>query len=273
MAVALFGVHGRPFVELSTLVSLPDLDAVHEEICLAFARLPTSYTGGSHRSMDIVPPSRSAEVHVDYGEVIAGLNDEQFARFRGLADDPSDYPEAAQQQSFGEERRFPLSRAQMLWLEARHGVYFPWQAFLELMPVARWEDKDQLQGKRFTREAETFLPRTLALLRSLPLTGIGRASLMGSRAFHHGTVHRDGDGARPAEFLLLCPQDDKGLFVWDEHEGVEHEVRGRLVWFNDADYHGVRAAPHFRYSLRVDGPFTEDFRDRLRRAFGAPTTR
>ncbi len=254
--VALASVFGKPFVDLGELLDLGALDAVHDEICLALATLPTTYTGGSHRSMQIAAPSRQAEVQIDYGEVIAAFDAAEFATFRGLADDPAPYPTDPRATSFGEERAVPLSRAQMLWLEARHGVYFPWKAFYELMPVQRWEDKDRLAGKRFTREAETFLPRTLAFLRSLPLDGIGRAGIFGLRGGDHGTVHRDGErDAAPAEFLMFCPAGNKELFVWDENERTEHVAPAHAFWFNDADYHGVRAAPHFRYSLRVDGPF------------------
>ena len=40
-----------------------------------------------------------------------------------------------------------------------------------------------------------------------------------------------------------------------------HDVVGAsAVWFNDFDYHGVFAAPFFRYSIRVDGVFTDAFR-------------
>ncbi len=267
--VALLGLFGQPFVDLSSLLDLSALDAVHDEICLALSELPTTYTGGSHRSMQIAAPSRDAEVLTDYGEVIATFGADEFATFRSLADDPAGYPDDARACSFGEERDQPLSRAQMLWLEIRHGVYFPWKAFYELMPVARWEDKDRTAGKRFTREAETFLPRTLAFLRALPLSGIGRAGIFGLRGGDHGTVHRDGErDAAPAEFLMFCPAANKEFFVWDEAQQHEHVARARAFWFNDADYHGVRAAPHFRYSLRVDGPFTPALHDAMKRLHG-----
>lgn len=262
--MAIVGVLSRAFVDLEPLLDLGALDSVHEEICTALAQLPTTYTGGSHRSMEIAAPSRAHEIGIDYGEVIASLSSEQLAAFRHLADDPSAYAGDLQGKTYGEERELPLSRAQMLWLEARHGVYFPWKVFYELMPVSRWEDKDRLEGKRFTREAETFLPKTVQFLRSLPLLGIGRANVLGLRSFDHGTVHRDGDrDAPPAEFLLFCPGRNKELFVWDEQERHEHVVSSRAFWFNDADYHGVRPAPHFRYSLRVDGPFTPELRQQM----------
>jgi hypothetical protein len=274
--VALLGVLGRPFLDVSKLLDLAPLPAIHEEICLAYAALPTGYTGGSHRSMGIVPEAtkaRPSDVGRDYGEVIRSLDDGAFLRLASLADDPDAFARAPRKRGdFGEERGFALSRQQMLWLEARYGVYFPWKAFLELMPVERWEDKDTL-GKAFHREAETFLPETIAFLRKLPLRGIGRANIMGLKSFDHGTVHHDGprDGsAPPAEFLMFCPAENKELFLYDAETDAETPVTGRAFWFNDADYHGVRAAPHFRYSLRVDGPFQEDFRLALRDLAGTP---
>jgi hypothetical protein len=277
--VALLGVYnGRPYLDLeaclTSFVDLTQLDEVHEEICVGLARVPRGYTGGSHRSMGITPPSRADDVGVDYGEVIAELDAAGFARLRSLAADPDAFPERHHAGArYGEERDVPLSRAQLLWLEARHHVYFPWKCFVELMPVARWDDKDALEGKQFTWEAETFFARTVAFLRALPLEGIGRASIMGMSSFDHGTVHRDASPdpsapspRAPAEFIMLCPGRDKRLFLWDPDEHREIDVDARAYWFNDGDYHGVRSAPHFRYSVRVDGPFTEAFRRKLREA-------
>jgi hypothetical protein len=251
-------------VDGSRLLDLAALDAVHEEICVALAQVPSKYTGGSHRSMLIVPPGRAADVpeHGDYGEVIAAMTAESYRTFRALAEVPESFPETQQGASFGEERTHPLSRAQMRWLEVRHGVYFPWKTFVELMPVERWEDKDR--AGRFTWEAETFFPKTLAFLKSLPLAHIGRASIMGLQSFDHGTVHRDGEHPdSPSEFLMFCPAENKELFLWDEQAKHETVVRARAYWFNDCDYHGVRSAPYFRYSVRVDGPFTDSFRTQI----------
>src|SRR5688572_23901785 len=122
---ALQGVFGRPFVALDDLFDLAALDAVHDEICLALAQMPTGYTGGSHRAMGIMPRGCEAEALVDYQEVIRGLDAPSFELFRGLADDPSAI-DPARGQEFGEERDVPLSMRQMLWLKMRHRVYFPW---------------------------------------------------------------------------------------------------------------------------------------------------
>jgi hypothetical protein len=265
------GVFGRPFVALDDLFDLAELDLVHDEICLALAQMPTSYTGGSHRAMGIMPRGCEAEALVDYQEVIRGLDDAQFAIFRGLSDDPRAIdPGRRAAIEFGEERDHPLSTRQMLWLKMRHRVYFPWKVYAELVPCLCWEDKCD-PGKRFTRQAEALLPRTLALVRRLPFTHIGRCNIMGLEANDHGTVHRDGvptPGRRPDTFLTLCPRGDKRLYVMDAQTGERVTVAGRVIWFNDHDYHGVHADPYFRYSLRVDGPFTADFERTLADRFG-----
>jgi hypothetical protein len=266
------GVFGRPFVALDDMFDLSGLDELHDEICLALAQLPTSYTGGSHRARGIMPKACEAEALVDYQEVIRGLDDAGFETFRGLADDPAALDPARRRElEFGEEREHPLSMRQMLWLKLRHRVYFPWKVYAELIPNERWEDKCDPAGKRFTRSAQALLPKTLAFVRRLPFRHVGRCNIMGLEAHDHGTVHRDGvarAGAPPDPFLTLCPRGDKRLYVMDARSGVRVPVLGRVYWFNDHDYHGVFADPFFRYSIRVDGPFSAEFEARLCDRYG-----
>jgi hypothetical protein len=266
------GVLGRPFLDLEPLLDgdvLEGLAAVHEEVCLGLAEVPSDFTGGSHRSMGIMPASRLAEAHVDYGEVIASLDGAGYAAFRALADDPASLPVVPAAGRFGEERDHPLSRRQMLWLQYRHGVYFPWKVYVEMIPNRSWDEKSTAVGKDFTRLARTFFPRTVALVERLPFSEIGRCNIMGLLPNDHGTVHRDGVPDEKPDvdhFITLCPQPGKRLFLWDEEAGVRHDVRGRAYWFNDSDWHGVEAAEAFQYSLRVDGVFRPEFMERLLRA-------
>lgn len=268
--VSLRGVFGRPFVALDDMFDLAALPAVHDEICLALSQMPTGYTGGSHRSMGIMPAGCEAEALVDYQEVIRGLDDAGFATFRSLSDDPEAIDPARRRRlRFGEERDIPLSMRQMLWLKMRHRVYFPWKVYAELIPNERWEEKANPAGKSFTRRAEALLPKTVAFVKSLPFAHIGRCNVMGLEAHDHGTVHRDGEAAgAPDTFLTISPAGDKRLYVLDPETGARIPVEGRVFWFNDHDYHGVLADPYFRYSIRVDGAFTPEFSAALARRFG-----
>jgi hypothetical protein len=255
------GIFGRPFVDLERYVDRGALESIDEEISLGLAEVPVDYTGGSHRSMEIMPASRAAEAHTDYGEVIAKLTPEAYATFRSLAHQPESLPDRPSGGSFGEEREHALSRRQMLWLEYRYGVYFPWKVYLEMIPNRTWEEKSSPEGKHFTRLARTFFPKTIAFVQSLPFAHIGRCNLMGLASNDHGTVHRDGVPEEKAadHFMTFCPRGDKRLFLWDEEKQQKLHVTSRAYWFNDSDYHGVDADPFFRYSIRVDGVFRPDF--------------
>jgi hypothetical protein len=272
LAVGLRGIFGKPYVDLAPHLDLHldlgALDAIHDEICLAFTQVPAGYTGGSHRSMGIMPESRKGEALVDYGEVLREMSDVDFLTFRSLSDDPASIdPHRRKELTYGEERDVPLSRRQMLWLKVRFGVYFPWKAYVELIPNDRWEDKASAEGKSFTRTARAFFPKTIAFIEKLPFRHIGRANVYGLEAHDYGTVHRDGEPdeqAEPDHFVTICPRANKRLFLWDEDAKTKTYVEGRAYWFNDFDYHGVDADPFFRYSLRIDGVFSDDFLERLK---------
>mgnify|MGYP000154715877 CR=1 FL=1 len=262
------GLFGRDYIDLGPYLATVDWSALHEEICLGLSQVPLDYTGGSHRSMQIMPPSREHEVVVDYGEVIRDLDAAAFETFRSLADDPGAIDVSRRNEiEFGEERAVPLSRRQMAWLKVRFGVYFPWKGYLELIPSRSWGDKASSEGKQFTRVAQAFFSRTIAFVRSLPFTAIGRCNIMGVEAFDYGTVHRDGhpdEQVEPDHFISFCPAGNKALFLWDEPQRREIDVDAKAYWFNDFDYHGVRAAPFFRYSVRVDGVFEPSFLARIK---------
>jgi hypothetical protein len=267
--LSLRGIFGRPYRRFDALVDPRALAEVHDEICLALARIPVDYTGGSHRSMGIVPPSRAGECLVDYGEVIREMSDAEFETFRSLSDDPTSLePSRRRLEEFGEERQHPLNHRQMLWLKVRFGVYFPWKAYVELLPNRRWGEKSARGDKQFTRTARAFFPKTIALVESLPFVEIGRCNVLGLEAHDYGTVHRDGDPAaqgEPDHFLTISPARNKRLFLWDEEERRAHPVEGSVFWFNDFDYHGLFADPFFRYSIRVDGVFQPAFLEAIRR--------
>ena len=254
-------IFGRPFVDLDPFVDLEELAALDQEICVGLSGLDVDYTGGSHRWMGITPPSIPDRAFVDYGEVIAAMSRAELAAFVALSDSPELFAlDGDQAYEFGEERDWPLSRAQMRYLEYRYGVYFPWKVFYELVPNLRWEERASANGKAFTDDARRLFPRTVAFIERLPLVHIGRCNLLGLQSNDHGTVHRDGgDEAEVGHFITLCPRGNKRLYLWDEDERRPIPVSGRAYWFDDRNYHGVAADPFFRYSIRVDGVFEPRF--------------
>jgi hypothetical protein len=266
--LALTGIWGRPFLDLEFAVDLAALGALDDELCQGLAQLETTYTGGSHRSMGIMPEPFASEPYVDYGEVLRALPPEQFEAFRSLGD-----PRGSSPQAYGEERDRPLTHAQMRWLAYRHGVYFPWKVYYELIPNRWWSGKSSGKGKAFTAEALRLFPKTVEFIRGLPFAEVGSCKLLGLAANDHGTVHRDADPAvkRTVDhFVTFCPRGDKRLFLWDDESQTRAHSDSRVYWFNDSDHHGVEATPRFTYSLRVDGVFRRDFLSTLLERYGPP---
>jgi hypothetical protein len=266
------GIWGHPFIDLTRYIDTSRLTEIDEEICYALTQVPTEYTGGSHRTLGIVPPSLPDAGYADYGEVIRGFSRAEFARFISLSEDPGKGEfdlTRYQEYQFGEEQSFPLSRRQMLYLKYRYGVYFPWQIFYEMIPTLNWADKSSGVGKSFTPEARHHFPKTIAFVRSLPFAEIGRCNVLGLDPDHHGTVHQDGDleELSAEHFITICPRGNKRLFLWDEEQKQQHFVNAAVYWFNDHGYHGVAPDPYFRYSIRVDGVFQDAFFARLRRDY------
>jgi len=264
-AAGLAGLFARPYLDLTPFIDTSIFPRVDDELCVGLAQLPLSMTGGSHRSMGIMPPSRAHEAHADYGEVLRSLTPAELRDVAALGDEA---PHDAREAGYGEERGMPLSRRQLAFLKYRHGVYFPWSVYVELMPGGAWDEK-AAEPRRFTREARRYFPLTVAFVESLPFEHVGSVKLLGLDAFQHGTVHRDhepGPARAPDHFISFTPGREKRIYLWDEARAAKTVIESRVYWFNDADYHGVEAAPFFRYSLRVDGVFRRDFVEKLRDA-------
>ena len=264
------GVHGHaePFINLEPYFDISDFGAMHDEICYALAQMDTSYTGGSHKSMKIVPPRFENDQFVDYGQVIANFTPQEFAIFMTLTDEDIEVAyEDRNRFTYYEEGAVPISHEQFMYLKYRYGVYFPWKVFVEMVEGnISWDDKCTNKGEFFPEIAEV-MPRTVEFIRSLPFKSIGRCNLLGLEANDHATIHRDNWEQRHNppinDFITFGPAGNKKLFLWDDEKAEKLYIPGRIYTFNDMNYHGVESAPHFHYSIRVDGIFTDEFRAKI----------
>ena len=260
----LCGVWDRAYLDLSRYIDTSSFGALDDEIVYALSRVESSYTGGSLKWMGVVAPWVHDDPYVDYGHV----SKSELARFVSLADDPSVF-DLDRTYTFGDETDHPLTRAQMLYLKHRYGVYFPWKVCYHLLENERWEDKHSGEGKHFTDEARREMPLTVAFIERLPFREIGRCVIFGVEANDHAPAHRDsepGKALQIAQSISFDPRGRKRFFLCDTEGESETIVEAPIYWFNDMDYHGVLADPFFRYSVRVDGVFEPGFLECIREA-------
>ncbi|HEU4405376.1 MAG TPA: hypothetical protein VFS43_08820 [Polyangiaceae bacterium] len=265
---ALCGLFGRPYLDLERYVDLGRLAALDDEICLGLTRVEPWYTGGSLKWMGVVAPSVQRDPYADYGRVIAAMGEDEFRRFCSLGEAPERFDPARRgEYAFGDETENPLTKEQMLYLNYKHGVYFPWKVVYHFVENRLWADKHSGRGKGFTGEARAVFPETVAFLRALPFREIGRCVLFGLEANDHAPLHRDAEPGRAEQVghsISLCPRGDKRFYLSDPAESRRVPVTARAYWFNEMDYHGVEPDPYFRYSIRVDGVFEPSFLKTLR---------
>jgi hypothetical protein len=265
------GVHGhpQPYLILDDLIDCSCFPELHEEICLGLLEVDPYYTGGSHKWMKIVPEEFLHDEYVDYGLVISNFTQEEFDRFVALGDQSVFIDKKFwKNYTFGEDAQVPLTWKQLQYLKIRYGVYFPWKVFVEFLDgITDWTTKN-LQDRHFPDNVKETFPKTCAFIKSLPFQSIGRCNLMGLEANDHGTIHRDNyekrDNPPINDFITISPAGNKRLFVYNDRTKEKVYISAKAYTFNDMNYHGVEADPYFRYSIRIDGRFTPEFRELLR---------
>jgi len=263
MTARLWGIHGRPWIDLSPLIDTTGLAALDREICRGLAELDVGATGATLKWMGVVAPWQRDDDYRDAMWAIDEMSDDEWLDFVALADDPEHLTLADRPTlRFGDETDHPFTAAQVRLLTVRHGVYFPWKTCYHLLENDRWEDKHSGAGKQFDPEAERVLPRTVAFVRGLPFLEIGRAVIFGLDANDHAPLHRDtepGSSLTVAQSISFAPRPGKRLYLQNDPDAEPTVIDAPAYWFNDMDYHGVLPDPFFRYSVRVDGVFTPAF--------------
>lgn len=263
MSGRLWGIHGRPWIDLAPLIDTSGFAAMDREICRGLAAVECGATGATLKWMGVVAPWQLDDEYRDAMWAVDEMSDDEWLDFAALAEHGDALRvEDRRVIKFGDETEHPFTAAQRRLLTVRHGVYFPWKTCYHLLENDRWEDKHSGAGKAFAAEAEAVFPATVAFIRSLPFAEVGRAVIFGLEADDHAPLHRDtepGSSLSVAQSVSFAPRPGKRLYLQNSADAEPEIVEAKAYWFNDMDYHGVLPDPYFRYSVRVDGVFTPAF--------------
>lgn len=157
-------------------------------------------------------------------------------------------------------------RAQMLYryMYFAMGAQIPWFFTLYLLDnsfVNKHNASDQYRDY-----ALTYFPNVIEYIKTLPFKNIGRILFFTTYPQAGVVTHRDGP---------MKPHKDHNInlffgqlrtsFVWDDinEEKIYLESNASSYFFNNRDYHGVDKEQGFKYTLRVDGTFTDEMCDEL----------
>jgi hypothetical protein len=113
-----------------------------------------------------------------------------------------------------------------------------------------------------------YFPKVVEYLDTLPFKEIGRVLFFTTYPNAGVAIHRDSVVAEHKDHNINLFFDGgwRPSFIWDEKtkEKKYLEKDARSYFFNNRDYHGVEAEPIFRYTLRVDGTFTDELCEDLK---------
>lgn len=237
----MYTVNGSPYFRLDSLLSESDAKTLDEEISWGLTLA------------EEVSPSEGSEF--SRGDADLSLYDHRFKDCEFAKNELTpDEREKFRTLSFLKRSRY---------LKFGKKAYFPWGTSYSLIDKSSWVAKMETHDKVFTEEAKRLFPKLIDWAQSLPVfKGIGRISILGVDACQHATCHRDTDPSfwkSKDQLLMLSPRGDKLFYIFDEVKKEKIFTNSKLFTFDDLAYHGVDPSPYFTYSVRIDGPFTEEY--------------
>jgi hypothetical protein len=136
-------------------------------------------------------------------------------------------------------------------------------------------DLDRAELWKPTRVAETEFTLLMEFIATLPFESTGRMIVLYDDEPREIPAHRDHTEIGVLhEFIWMRTNLDKPFFMLDCVTGEKLHVRGYSAWFDSVNqFHGSEPTDKLAYSVRVDGRFTEAFRQRIPRPpFNAAST-
>ena len=246
------GIGGRYFVDMMPYLDTAPFGDLHLECCRGLAKSRPAFTLG--RFSGQLPPSlRETE--------FAGVEIEPEIIRQIEKYDPSGVHRQAMADMDRTERR--------LYLYFALGGLSPWYATLYLRQNSFADKTQRNAGEAAWTPSARHFPKLTAYIESLEgrvFREVGRVLFFLS---HQGVaipVHRDGPPIPHRDHCInFYFERGRPAYIWDECRNQRHYIGNDILayFFNNRDYHGVDAEPWFRYTLRVDGTFTEEVCARL----------
>lgn len=252
----IFGVgkHRRPIINLDPYIDHSQDEELHIEVCMGMSKVDQyslSMFWGA------LPPEERARFNYadSWSEMVRLLD--QF--------DPTGVHRRCLEEIYdsSDSKELVLMRAYKYCYFAM-GAVMPW-FFQVYLKFNYFKDKTTNTGQ-WTRDAVHF-PKVIKYMESLPFKVLGRALFFTTYPGTGVTIHRDSyiSEHKDHNINLFFSPGWRPSFIWDARtkQKTYLEQGARSYFFNNRDYHGVDPENRFRYTLRIDGEFTEEFQEQM----------
>lgn len=248
------GINNQPYLDLEPFIDIEGFASLHYKICHGLVKAEHKKEG------NIVKPG--------------GCDGAYELTFKPLYQALEEYhalPEDHEIRQIGREIGEYKNRDKfILFLKLALGGYDPYQFVFLKTEDGGWQTR--FEEKTWTPDAEHF-PELVSWLEQLVeqrvFKHLGRVIFFKAEHDCYMPLHRDlilpdehDYFPHRHEFIHVRPNLDKPFYIWD---GEDEKVltTSRAVFFNDQDWHAGGRVNKQSYSLRIDGPFTDEFRERI----------
>jgi hypothetical protein len=250
MSITGLDSNNTAFKYLDEFITAPNWDKLHNEVSLGIAKASWNkkfVSSGVHTDW------AEEEITTTFLDLENRLTPVQLATFKTLneTDEKIKYLNAL------------LYTPHPFWV-----LFLRWNKRVEKTGVY---NKAVAEDCFWTPNAEHF-PTLVEFIKTLPFEGIGRVILFMTEANnktvpHYDVLNEEQRAEKPNDDFIwfTTKSKSKGIYVMDGKtlEKTYPDSDKKFIWWNEMDYHGTDAVPHFSFSIRIDGKFKPQVRDAL----------
>lgn len=261
--MAIRGINGQAYLDVEKYLDMQTFDKLQPEIFTGFALARDYAKEGTWMEPGFTFTNMSYKVNwtpiYKAMQDFMSLPDENPIKIAGMKLWPSNFQDFKQRNLFTRYLKMAMSAYDP------YIYYFLWEE-------GDWDDRP---GERQLTEESKFFPGVVEWVIQLKnnkiFDHIGRVLFF--HCEHDGIPfeHRDLDAkngvdkefAHRNEFIHVRPNTKKAFYIWDPEKKNKIYLNTRAAWWNDQDWHGGERIMEQSYGLRIDGKFSDDFRNKL----------
>ena len=249
------GIDGKPFLNLDSYVDIEGFKKLHFKICKGLLDADYKKEGNM-----VQPGGFDNAYEFGFKPLFQALEE-----YHNLPDDNEIRVIGREIGEYENRDKF------MLFLKLALGAYDPYQFVFLKTEEGGWESR--FDEKQWTPDIKYF-PELRVWLENLVTSNVfehlGRIIFF--KAEHDCIMPMHRDLIYPEEndyfdhrheFLHLRTKLDKPFYIWDRDTDTKILTDSHATFFNDQDWHAGGRTNKQTFSLRVDGVFTQEFRERI----------
>jgi hypothetical protein len=249
------GINSQPYIDLDSHIDVEGFSKLHYEICRGLVEAEYKKEG------NMVKPGGCDSYTPSFKPLFQAL--EEYHQL------PDDHEIKIQGRILGEYNNRDKF---MLFLKLALGAYDPYQFIFLKTEEGGWQSR--FDEKAWTSDAVKYFPNLMIWLNRLVEENVFKhlGRIIFFKAEHDCLMPAHRDLILPDEteyfdhrheFIHIRPNLDKPFYIWDTDLKNKVLVTSRATFFNDQDWHAGGRTNLQTYSLRIDGIFTDQFREKL----------